>query len=68
MRNNKTIYENPIIYFLIIIIAIGITMLYSASSTIAFDGFNEYTFYLNKHLIRLLLGITAFIIMYNVMH
>ena len=66
MRNNKTIYENPIIYFLIIIIAIGITMLYSASSTIAFDGFNEYTFYLNKHLIRLLLGITAFIIMYNV--
>jgi len=66
MKNNKTIYDSPIVYIIMIIIVIGITMLYSASSTIAYNRFNEYTFFLNKHIIRLLLGITAFIVMYNV--
>lgn len=66
MKSNRTIYDNPLIYIIMIIIVIGITMLYSASSTIAYNKFNEYTFFLNKHIIRLLLGITAFIIMYNV--
>ena len=66
MKNNKAIYENPIIYCLIIIIAIGITMLYSASSTIAYNGFDKYYFFLNKHIIRLFLGVLAFIFMYNI--
>ena len=65
-KTNKSIYDNPITYIIITIIVIGITMLYSASSTIAYNKFNEYTFFLNKHIIRLLLGITAFVIMYNI--
>ena len=65
MKTNKTIYDNPIVYIIMIIIVIGITMLYSASSTIAYNKFNEYAFFLNKHIIRLIIGLSAFIVMYN---
>jgi len=44
----------------------GTVLMYSASSTIGINRFNHYAFYLNKHLIRLLISILAFIIIYNI--
>ena len=66
MNNNKQIFENPIIYLLITLIMVGTVMMYSASSTIGINKFNQYSFYLNKHLIRLAISIIAFIIIYNI--
>ena len=66
MKNNKRIYENPIIYITILIISIGIIMLFSASTTVAFNKFNDYSFFLNKHIIRLIIGFLALFILYNI--
>ena len=65
MKSNRTIYESPMLYIIILILGIGIVMLYSASSTIAVNKYDRYYFFLNKHLIRLSIGILAFIFMYN---
>ena len=65
MKTNKSIYENPLLYIIIFILGVGIIMLYSASSTIAVNKFDKYYFFLNRHLIRLAIGIIAFIFMYN---
>jgi len=65
MKNKNSIYEKPIIYIVITMILIGSVLLYNASSTLAINQFNDYSFFINKHLIRLLLGIIAFTIMYN---
>ena len=66
MKRNLTIYENPILYLLFIIIGLGTVMMYSASSTISINRFDDYSFYLNRHLIRLGISIIAFIFFYNV--
>ena len=65
MNNKKNIYEKPIIYIVIIMICVGLVLLYNASSTLAINKFNNYSFFINKHLIRLLIGIIAFIFAYN---
>ena len=43
-------------------------MQYSASSTLAINkfGWNNYNFYLSKHIIRLIIGLIAMIVMYNI--
>ena len=62
MKTNKTIYENPIIYLIIFLIGFGIIMMYSASSTVAFNKFNNYSFFLEKHISRLIIGVIALLI------
>ena len=42
MKRNMKIYENPILYLLILIVGIGTVMMYSASSIIAINTHNEY--------------------------
>ena len=59
MKNNNYIYEKPITYIIIAMIFIGSVLLYNASSTLAINKFNNYSFFINKHLIRLLIGIIA---------
>ena len=66
MKNNLKIYENPIIYIITLIVSIGIIMLFSASSTIAFNKFNDFSFFLNKHIIRLIIGFSALFVLYNI--
>ena len=66
MKNNQKIYENPIIYIITLIVSIGIIMLFSASSTIAFNKFDDFSFFLNKHVIRLTIGFLALFILYNI--
>tara|TARA_Y100001970_G_scaffold33095_2_gene41026 strand:- start:1265 stop:2383 length:1119 start_codon:yes stop_codon:yes gene_type:complete len=68
MRNNQNIYEKPIIYIIIMIIFIGSILLYNASSTLAINKFNNYSFFINKHLIRLLIGIIAFLLFYSLIN
>ena len=42
MKNNKKIYENPILYLIIFIIGLGTVLMYSASSTVGINKFNHY--------------------------
>ena len=65
MKNKQAIYEKPIIYVIIATIAIGCLMLFSASSTIAFNKFGNSAFYIKRHLIRLIIGMLAFAIAYK---
>jgi len=60
------IYENPILYLLILIVGIGTVMMYSASSIIAINTHDEYSFYIQRHLIRLTISIVALLIIYNI--
>ena len=66
MKKEYSIYDNLVIYLIALIIGVGIIMMYSASSTVAFNKFNNYSFYLNRHIIRLLIGFCALFIMYNI--
>jgi len=65
MKNKQYIYEKPIIYIIILISLIGSVLLYNASSTLAINKYNNYSFFINKHLIRLSIGTLALIFMYN---
>jgi len=65
MKNKNSIYEKPITYIIIMMIFIGLVLLYNASSTLAVNRFNNYSFIFNKHLIRLLIALIAFFIVYN---
>jgi cell division protein FtsW len=66
MKKEQFIYEKPIIYIIIATIAIGCLMLYSASSTIAFNKFGDSAFYIKKHIVRLLISLIAFSIAYRI--
>ena len=66
MKNSRPIYENSLIYFVILLIGIGIIMLYSASSTLAFNQYNQYAFFLSRHVFRVLVSLAAFYIMYKI--
>ena len=66
MKRNLTIYENPILYLIFLIIGLGTVMMYSASSTISINRFDEYSFYLNRHLVRLGISTVAFLFFYNI--
>ena len=66
MKKEQFIYEKPIIYIIITTIAIGCLMLYSASSTVAFNKFGDSAFYIKRHLVRLLIGLFAFFIAYKI--
>ena len=65
MKKNKSLYENPMIYIIVLILGIGVITMYSASSTIAINRYDKYSFFLNKHLLRIIVSIIAFIFMYN---
>ena len=66
MKKEQLIYEKPIIYIIIATIAIGCLMLYSASSTVAFNKFGDSAFYIKRHIIRLIIGLIAFFIAYKI--
>ena len=68
MKTNLKIYEMPLLYLTILLISFGTVMQYSASSTLAINkfGWSNYNFYLSKHIIRLIIGLIAMIVMYNV--
>ena len=66
MKRNIKIYENPILYLLILIVGIGTVMMYSASSIVAINIHNEYSFYIQRHLIRLSISIIALLVIYNI--
>ena len=66
MKKEYSIYDDLMIYLIALIIGVGIIMMYSASSTVAFNKFNNYSFYLNRHIIRLLIGFCALFVMYNI--
>ena len=66
MKRNMKIYENPILYLLILIVGIGTAMMYSASSIIAINTHDEYYFYIQRHLIRLGISIFALFFIYNI--
>ena len=67
MKRNIKIYEMPLLYLTILLILFGLVMQYSASSTLAINkfGWDNYNFYLSKHIIRLIIGLVAMIVMYN---
>ena len=67
MKKNIKIYEMPLLHLTILLLAFGIVMLYSASGTIAINkfGWNKYDFFLNKHLIRVLIGLIVMLLIYN---
>ena len=67
MKRNIKIYEMPLLYLTILLILFGLVMQYSASSTLAINkfGWDNYNFYLFKHIIRLIIGLAAMLIMYN---
>ena len=68
MKTNLKIYEMPLLYLTILLISFGTVMQYSASSTLAINkfGWSNYNFYLSNHIIRLIIGLIAMIVMYNV--
>ena len=66
MKKEQFIYEKPIIYVIIAMVAIGSLMLFSASSTIAFNKFGDSAFYIKRHIIRLLIGFLAFMTAYKI--
>ena len=57
----------PLLYLTLLLILFGIVMQYSASSTIAINkfGWNNYNYFLNKHLGRVALGLFAMVLVYN---
>ena len=59
MKKNIKIYEMPILYLTLLLIFIGTIMQYSASGTIAINkfGWDNYDIYLNKHIMRVIIGI-----------
>ena len=67
MKRNIKIYEMPLLYLTLLLILFGIVMQYSASSTIAINkfGWNNYNYFLNKHLGRVILGLFAMVLVYN---
>ncbi len=67
MKKNIKIYEIPILYLTLLLIVFGTIMQYSASSTIAINkfGWNDYNYFLNKHLFRIIIGLVAMLAMYN---
>ena len=67
MKKNIKIYEMPILYLTLLLIFIGTVMQYSASGTIAINkfGWENYAIYLNKHIMRVIIGIIAMLIIYN---
>ncbi len=67
MKRNIKIYEMPLLYLTLLLILFGIVMQYSASSTIAINkfGWNNYNYFLNKHLGRVILGLFAMALVYN---
>ena len=67
MKKNIRIYEIPILYLTLLLILFGTIMQYSASSTIAINkfGWENYSHFLIKHLIRISIGLIAMIVMYN---
>ena len=66
MKKEQLIYEKPILYIIIATIAIGCLMLYSASSTVAYNKFGDSAFYIKRHLIRLLISLIAFLFAYRI--
>jgi len=67
MKRNIKIYEMPLLYLTLLLILFGAVMQYSASSTIAINkfGWDNYNYFLYKHLSRVALGIIAMIGIYN---
>ena len=67
MKRNIKIYEIPLLYLTLLLILFGAVMQYSASSTIAINkfGWNNYNYFLYKHLGRVALGLLGMILMYN---
>ena len=67
MKKNINIYEMPLLYLTIALILFGIVMQYSASSTLAINkfGWDNYNFYLSKHVTRIAIGLFAMVVMYN---
>ena len=67
MKRNIKIYEMPLLYLTLLLILLGTVMQYSASSTIAINkfGWSNYNYFLYKHLIRVILGLFAMILIYN---
>ncbi len=68
MKKNIKIYEMPLLHLTILMLFFGAVMLYSASSTIAINkfGWDKYAFYFNKHIVRILIGFIALLIMYSI--
>jgi len=67
MKKNIKIYDMPLLYVTLGLIFFGTIMQYSASSTIAINkfGWDNYNYFLNKHIFRLFIGLFGMILMYN---
>jgi cell division protein FtsW len=66
MKNKVIIYENKLIYIIIAMVLIGTVLLYNASSTLAVNKFNNYSFFFSRHLIRLMISFLALFLIYNI--
>ncbi|MDC1051043.1 FtsW/RodA/SpoVE family cell cycle protein, partial [Candidatus Marinimicrobia bacterium] len=66
MKNKVNIYENKLIYIIIAMILIGTVLLYNASSTLAVNKFNDYSFFFSRHLIRLMISFLALFLIYRI--
>ena len=68
MKRNIRIYEMHLFYLALLLIFGGMIMQYSASSTIAINkfGWENYNYFFSKHIIRLIIGSFALMIMYNI--
>ena len=68
MKRNIKIYEMPLLYLTLFLMLFGAIMQYSASSTIAINkfGWNNYNYFFSKHIIRLIIGLIAMLIMFKI--
>ncbi len=56
MKTVRTAYDRTIFILVFLLTGIGTVMLYSASSTVATDEFGHSSYFLQRHLLRILLG------------
>jgi cell division protein FtsW len=66
MTTKAQSYDQSILYIVIALVGVGTIMLYSASSTIAVNKYNNYYHYLFKHLKWLTVGSGIFYILTNI--
>jgi len=69
-KNAPAAFDRTIYVVVFLLIGIGIVMLYSASSLIAMEQFENAGFFLKRHLIRLIMGLVVMLIMmhFNYQH
>jgi cell division protein FtsW len=59
MNERRTSYDRHLLYAVLLLVALGLVMVFSASQVIARERFNSPFFFMYKHAIRVALGLVA---------